>query len=402
MHMLRGRFCAFLLSILVPAAAGWAEFQVNEYTNHDQTHPAVAMSKSGDFAVAWRSHIGDGRGGGVFARCFHADGNPCGGEFKVNRTQIDVDNWAPAVALTEAGNVIVAWIDSQNGNCDLVARVFDAQGQPVTEEFTVGFSSAAAAQSMPSISMDSGGRFVIVWTNWTGGAYVGRSHVAGRVFQLDGSALSDEFVVAGDAQACWPDVAMDDSNKFVVTWLRMGDTYNRPYGEYVMFRQYKADGTPAGNAVRVTGDLCNRWYGPSIAVDGGGQFALTWAIGPFPYDICMQTFDASGTAVTAPYIINTCLAGNQGHPCIAGNGQGEYLVVWDSQDQDGAGLGVFGQCCRRDGDLQGPELPLTTYTMGRQWYPEVAMAPNGQYVVVWLSQDQDGSGYGVFAETGPK
>jgi hypothetical protein len=30
------------------------------------------------------------------------------------------------------------------------------------------------------------------------------------------------------------------------------------------------------------------------------------------------------------------------------------------------------------------------------------MSPDGDYVVVWISQDQDGSGYGIFAETGAR
>jgi hypothetical protein len=400
--MLRRNWCALVAMVLVLAGSGWAEFQVNTYTQHDQTHPAVAMNPAGDFAVAWRSHVSDGRGGGVYARCFDAAGSPVGGEFKVNSTPIDVDNWAPAVAMTTTGDVIVAWVVSRDGNCDLVARIFDAQGQPQTDEFVVGLSSAAAAQSMPSISMDSGGTFVIVWTNWTGGCYVGKSGVAGRVFSLDGSALSDEFVVSNKAQACWPDVAMDGSGNFVVTWIRMGDMYNRPYGEFIMFRQFKADGTPAGEAVRVTDDLNSRWYGPSVAVDETGEFALTWAIGPFPYDICIQNFDATGIPTAAPYVINTHLVGNQGHPGITGNGRGEYLVVWDSQCQDGDSCGVFGQRCTAAGMLKGPELALNTFTAGRQWYPEATMAPNGQYVVVWISESQDGSGYGIFAQTGPK
>lgn len=400
--MLKGKWCALLAMTLVWAGGGWAEFQVNGFTPHDQTHPAVAMNQAGDFAVAWRSNVSDGRGGGVYARCFDADGTPAGGEFQVNSTPIDVDNWAPAVALTATGEVIVAWVVSANGNCDLVARIFDLRGQPQTEEFVVGLSSPAEAESMPSIGMDSGNTFVIVWTKWTGGAYVGKSSVAGRVFRLDGSALSDEFLVSNKAQAAWPDVAMDGSGKFVVTWIRLGDMYNRPYGEYIMFRQFEADGTPAGVAVRVTDDLNSRWYGPSVAVDDGGQFEITWAIGPFPYDICVQNFDATGIPTAAPYIINTHLAHNQGHPGIAADGRGGYLVVWDSQEQDGSACGVFGQRCKADGTLQGPELALNTFTAGRQWYPEVAMAPNGHYVVVWISEGQDGSGYGIFAEIGAK
>jgi hypothetical protein len=193
---------------------------------------------------------------------------------------------------------------------------------------------------------------------------------------------------------------VDAEGRFVVTWIQMGDTYNRPYGEYVMFRQYETDGTPVGDPIRITGDLNSRWYGPSIAVDGDGAFAITWAIGPFPYDILAQHFDPNGLPATEPYLVNTCVDGNQGHPQVAGNGQGRYFIVWDSQGDDGNGCAVAGQKCAADAALFDGEVPISTLHPGRQWYPDVAMAPNGAYVVVWISEDQDGSGYGVFGEIG--
>jgi hypothetical protein len=352
--------------------------------------------------VAWRSHGADGRGGGVYARCFHPDGTLVGDEFKVNVSQEDVDNWTPAVAMSDSGDVVVAWVGVTDGDRRIILRMFDLDGQPLTDETLVSVPAADAFQSMPSIAMSSEGGFVIVWTNRLGSGQQGHSHVVGRVLDMDGSPVSDEIMIGEQAQADWPDVAMDDAGRFVVAWIRMGDTFNRPYGEFIMFRQFEADGTPAGGAVCITGDINSRWYGPSIAVDPNGQFAVTWAIGPFPHDICMQTFDAASAPVTAPYIINTHLQGNQGHPCIATTGQGEYLAVWDSHGQDGDACGVFGQRCRRDGAVEGPELAVNTCISGRQWYPKAAMAPDGRYVVAWISEGQDGSGYGIFAETGPQ
>ncbi len=396
--MVRGRMYALLWAVLTLAAVGSAEFQVHQYTQHDQMHPAVAMNEVGDFVVAWRSNPCDGRGGGVYARCFHADGTPITGEFRANDSVADVDNWGPAVAISASGKVVVVWIGVQEGQRAVVARMFDLQGTPLTDEFLVNTSSEAVAQSTPSIGMNAAGAFVIVWTNHCGMGLRARCFAAGRVYHEDGSPVGDEFPVAESAQARWPDVAMEDSG-FIVTWIRLGDTYNQPYGEYIQLRRFEADGTPAGNAVCITGDLYNRWYGPSIAVGAAGQFAVTWAVGPFPHDICMQTFDSQGSPITESYVISDCLEENQGRPCIATNGKGEYLAIWESQGQDGDCYGVFGQCCTGEGELHGGPLALNTCVAGRQWYPDVAMSPDGDYVVVWISQDQDGSGYGIFAET---
>ncbi len=97
--MYRRRICASIGIVLALATGAFAQIQVNGYGPHHQTHPAVAMNDDGDFVVVWRSHVADGRGGGVFARRFDADGTALGDEFKVNLSDVDVDNWSPAVAM---------------------------------------------------------------------------------------------------------------------------------------------------------------------------------------------------------------------------------------------------------------------------------------------------------------
>ncbi len=395
--MFREKFCAFIVLLLISAGPIWAEFQVNNHTPQCQTHPTVAINEDGDFVVVWRSHPGDGRGGGVYARCFDADGTPMSEEFAVNVSQVDVDNWTPAVAISPGGDFVVVWAAVGSGNCDLLGRVFDLDGRAITDEFRINESTTRAGQSMPCIAMDPTGRFAVAWTDWSGGCYTGKSHVMGRVFEADGTPASGDLLISDNTNADWPDIDMDEDGRFVVAWIRMGDTYNRPYGEYIMFRRYEANGTPAGKAVQVTGDLNSRWYGPSVAVDDSGEFAVTWAMGPFPHDIVAQHFDAQGVAVTEPYMVNTRRDCNQGHPRIAGDGRGEYLVTWDSLNQDGSCSGVYGQRCNKNGELIGDEFQINTFVQNRQWYADVASAGD-KYVVAWTSEDQDGSGYGIFGE----
>jgi hypothetical protein len=250
--------------------------------------------------------------------------------------------------------------------------------------------------------MNSSGAFVMVWTNWYGDAYIGQSYAAGRVYDANGEAASEEFGISEKTQQMWPDVAMDDSGRFVVTWIRMGDTYNRPYGEFIMIRQFEADGTPAAREVPLTCDLNSRWYGPAVAANAAGGFLVTWAVGPFPYDICAQPFDAMGVPITPPFMVNTLVEGNQGHPHIATDGDQEFLVVWDSHNETGTGCRVRGQFCTGEGEVEGDEILLNPGASGRHWYPDAAMAADGHYVVTWISEDGDGSGYGIFAEVGRK
>ncbi len=388
---------AFVSALVVSAKGG---FLVNQYAQHEQTAPAVAMNANGKFVVIWRSHASDGRSGGVYARRYDAGGVPVSDEFKINTTDVDADSWTPAVAMDASGGFVVAWVAARGGgiDTDIVARRFNDQGTPVTEEFAVSVSPDAA-QSLPALSMNASGAFVVVWAAWYGNEIHGRSYATGRVFDANGTPKTDEFRVNGEAQEDWPDVAMDDSGRFVVSWVRIGDTYNRPYGDDVMCRRFDADGKPIGGAITLAADVESQWYGSAVAADRMGGFVVTWARGPFPYDIMTQAFDPNGVAVTKPCLVNGQQAGDQGRPAIAGDGGGNFLIAWDNHSVDGFCCGVSGRPYTSCGQLPGQEVVFCAPQALRQWYPRVALASGGRYVVVWIGQASDGM-YDVYAQTG--
>ncbi len=79
---------------------------------------------------------------------------------------------------------------------------------------------------------------------------------------------------------------------------------------------------------------------------------------------------------------------------------GNFVVAWESySNQDGSSSGVFGQRFDSSGARAGTEFQVNTYTTGGQGsYPQaVAVSPNN-FVVVWHSPDQDGSGLGIFGQ----
>jgi hypothetical protein len=76
---------------------------------------------------------------------------------------------------------------------------------------------------------------------------------------------------------------------------------------------------------------------------------------------------------------------------------GDSVVVWMSEGQDGSGYGAYGQRYDKNGAKAGGEFRISTATGSDQSYPNVAMADNGDFVVAWSSYFQDGSGWGVYA-----
>jgi hypothetical protein len=67
---------------------------------------------------------------------------------------------------------------------------------------------------------------------------------------------------------------------------------------------------------------------------------------------------------------------------------GDFVVTWQSDGQDGSGRGVFGRRFDSTG-VGGAEFRANTHTTGHQFYPSVAGDRAGNFVVAWHS-DQTG------------
>ena len=75
---------------------------------------------------------------------------------------------------------------------------------------------------------------------------------------------------------------------------------------------------------------------------------------------------------------------------VAVDSSGNTVVVWMSQAQDGSGYGVYGQRYDGTGAAVGGEFQISQTTAGNQQFPSVVMAQNGSFVVVWTSDATTG------------
>jgi hypothetical protein len=111
---------------------------------------------------------------------------------------------------------------------------------------------------------------------------------------------------------------------------------------------------------------------------------------------------AQGGAPLGPeFRVNTYTTNDQRYPAVGvSNGSGDFVVVWQSDSQDGSSYGAFGQHFAASGAPLGAEFQANTYTTSNQGHagPSVAVDLSGNYVVTWSSYGQDGDGFGVFAQ----
>ena len=99
----------------------------------------------------------------------------------------------------------------------------------------------------------------------------------------------------------------------------------------------------------------------------------------------------------AEFRVNTYTTGVQAVSGASADAAGRFVVVWTTELQDASSFGVVGRRFDASGAPLGPEFPLNTYTTFGQYEPKVASAPGGAFLVAWTGQTQDGFGNAVLA-----
>ena len=106
-------------------------------------------------------------------------------ELKVNTTSQSLQYFAD-VAVLESGRIVVTWQDDSGLNGDtnraVMARIFNANGTPLGDEFLVN-TTTAGVQGDPAVTARADGTFFIAWTGDGTGA---------ELFDDDGDRIGPE------------------------------------------------------------------------------------------------------------------------------------------------------------------------------------------------------------------
>jgi hypothetical protein len=123
-----------------------------------------------------------------------------------------------------------------------------------------------------------------------------------------------------------------------------------------------------------------------------GRFVVVWTQGDGSGDGAMaRRYDAAGSALGLPFQVNTYTTGNQYAADVAYAADGSFVVVWDSNGQDGDGYGVFARRFDVGGGALGAEFQVNSYTTEAQYADDLAVAPDGTFVVSWMNDSYAGN-----------
>jgi hypothetical protein len=107
-------------------------------------------------------------------------------------------------------------------------------------------------------------------------------------------------------------------------------------------------------------------------------------------------YDNAGNPVGSEFQVNTYTTSEQSFASAAMDTGGNFVISWQSYLQDGGDYGIYAQRYNSAGTLVGSEFQVSSYTIYDQRYPSVAMNTNGNFVISWTSDGQDGSSWGIF------
>jgi len=397
-----------------PPAFGEEDPLVHRVQTGVQNSPAIASNASGDFVIVWVDYDPTTNEGDIYAQRFNNVGRAVGNRIAVNNYRIG-NQYQPDVAMDDYGNFVVVWAGAglAAGEINVVepagvfARVFDALGQPITDQFQVN-QFRVNVQDRPAVAMDSDGDFVVAWTSY--GQDSDKDGVFARRYTLQGVAKGPEFLVNTTVRNRQdnPDVAMDAVGNFVIVWSAYG--HSSDGSQWGVFGQrYDAAGNRLGGEFRINTYTTDDQLDAHVAMDANGNFVVVWSSfnqDGSGYGIFGKRFNAAGTAIGSEFRINQRTLHWQYEPDVAMDRFGNFVVTWTSIGQDLPDVidaGVFARIYYADGsDFIDPTDPARTRALGEfnvnalrlgdQNSPVVTLSDNGTLAFAWVGPDADQTG----------
>jgi hypothetical protein len=372
-----------------PPVTGSTDNPINKLQQANQLDPAVATDANGDSVVVWTS-----ASNGIEAQLFNPAGIPLlPTEITVNQTGGGSVGRA-GVAMDARGDFVVVWAgaggstNTTTNTSDVFYRVFNPSGTALTVQLQANVYTTSV-QNEPSVAMNpTNGSFVISWTSYAqpataGGALQQNANIFYRQFLLangtpaPGNSLEQQVDVASPYRQCQSNVAMDNIGDFVVVWTAY---------------------TQNSNIANIDG----RYYAAGLT--GGTQFTLNTIS-------VLQDFTGTNGSFGTTAPLDLWATGPRVSMDIT---SGNYVVAWANyQPSTADGYNVYYRQYAAGSTPMATSVKSeqavgtpTVGTAGWQVMPAVAVAPGGDFTVVWTSFGHDNAevnnlsntDYGIYAE----
>lgn len=378
----------------LPAGTAHAEATwtvANSVATGDQDNSALAAVRTGYTAVVWEDDRDDTDPGDpvhseVFLRLYR-NGTSL---YEKKLSEGGTGNWRhfqPDVALREDGTAVVVWAADSDGNgyYNIAVRTVNTAGT-VTGSTTANAGSTGQ-QSTPAVAADpDGAGFAVVFEDQQGTA-APTVRVSGFASVTSKTYEAQAHAAGGTHRA--PDVAMGAAGNAIVVWDEDGDAN----GVSNVARKVltPSGGTKLAQAV-VNATSAGQQRHPAVAANFNGDFAVAWETDHTGApQVGVRSFSATGAAASG---VDTVLPGSD--PQVGIDDQRFVVVEWAEATD------IHAQGLNPDGSTTGRLARLRVHptVAGRQDEPALAVDPWGQLVMSY-TDDNDGNGFDqVYLGTG--
>jgi prepilin-type N-terminal cleavage/methylation domain-containing protein len=291
-----------------------------------QNNPDIVVSDSGNSFVVWSDNsVGDEN---IYIVSLDADGDERWAAKKVNGDSGVVNQENPKIAITsDSATTTVVWQDERNGNIDIYAQSFGADGNKLWVN-DLQVSSSANNELSPALAF-SDNNIIIVWVE--DGAV--DKNIYAQKFNLNGNNIWGANInIAGESYDEYsPAITADNSGNFYLSW-----TEDNAGALDVKIAKYDSTGA-------------RQWFGSANLNFAADQYDSALAAGD-SYLYCSWTDDRDGdiNIYAQKYDLNgniqwledfkisiSLTGGSQLNSILATNSVNENFAAWqDNRDGD--------------------------------------------------------------------
>lgn len=256
--------------------------------------------------------------------------------------------------------------------------------QPLGIEFTVN-QYLPNYQHTPRIACSAIGRCIVTFYDLRSDT---EGHISGALLAEDGGAVVRQRFLEepiADSSPAFSSVAWVNPE---AAWVMLGRNFVYEPAE-IRVRPFDSELRELGPESAVSDETGIQYGEFAVQTDGRLGVGFVRGEGASP-GLGVRFQMADGTAQPFGPSVGVsqdppCSGCTSTFPDVATNQAGEFVVVWQEDEPlDGSGAGVFGRRFNREGIPLGPAFGLATFTLGDQLHPAVTMDGQGNFVAVWM------------------
>jgi hypothetical protein len=363
---------------------------------------------NGNFVASWDL---PGEGGyfidsDIYAQMFDSNAVKIENEILVNSTVLDIQKQNYLASLKNGGFVITwkCWLQTGGGYgvgyYAIYMQIFDEDGEKSGDEVLVKSPEGNVLDS-PGVCGLSNGGFIIYWNRLTYNPNDTDIDIIAQLFDENAVKVGEEFQVNSFGIGYQENErAIElDSERFIFCWESRPDDED---DKDIFAQIFSNDGIKIGDEFRVNTTTESDQLNSDISLLRNGNFVICWENrliqDNYIYAINAQLFDTNGGAIGSEFKVNADTLFNKTRPRVSAFGNNEFMVCWNSYEQDGNLHGIFAQLYDHERKQKGSEFRVNSYTIDEQINPILCLLTKERLLVSWRSNSTNIFNKGVFSK----